>query len=525
TTNFKGNTTLGALQVTGGTTNVMAEATLGACEISGGVANFQSIVKSGYLYIGSATANLESGAHMTVGQLRFSEGSNTNSVFNVKGGSRLDLTGTNNDHSTGASFLLNHWAGTSKFNVLGGQVNALGAIMYTSWAGTSTTQVSGGTLNVKGISFLGQSDVNKGSVFLGTNADGTVSNELATGRINIGESGIAALKDGDSKLVLGHGTIGALADWATNTGGGSKKITVLSALGTTFDTQDVNDATIGHTITLNHDITNAGKIIKTGKGNLILNGSISNFTGGTEINGGTLTANHANALGNGDVTLNKGTLNATNKHLSNHKITINGGTVSNLAKSSTDTLKEVTLSATSQEIDNKTITIDNSFLQATTAGSVKIGLGNQIIMMGGSTVMLGASNSSNVVTIVLGQNNLTTAAMTMTSGDTLSFAGTWTLDLSQFTGAVEKTDYTFHIISLPNNSTLFNLTEFKGFTITGNDDFTVKDSTAVLNELKNTGTVTLSYKGGPTPVVPEPSTVTLTLVALTGLLLRRRRAN
>ncbi|MEG2248488.1 MAG: PEP-CTERM sorting domain-containing protein, partial [Akkermansia sp.] len=167
----------------------------------------------------------------------------------------------------------------------------------------------------------------------------------------------------------------------------------------------------------------------------------------------------------------------------------------------------------------------NSFLQATTAGSVNIGLGNQIIMMGGSTVMLGASNSSNVVTIVLGQNNLTTAAMTMTSGDTLSFAGTWTLDLSQFTGAVEKTDYTFHIISLPNNSTLFNLTEFKGFTITGNDNFTVKDSTAVLNELKNTGTVTLSYKGEPTPVVPEPSTVTLTLVALTGLLLRRRRAN
>ncbi|MEG0334769.1 MAG: autotransporter-associated beta strand repeat-containing protein, partial [Akkermansia sp.] len=346
-----------------------------------------------------------------------------------------------------------------------------------------------------------------------------------TGRINIGESGIAALKDGDSKLVLGHGTIGALADWATNTEGGTKKITVLSALGTTFDTQDVDDATIGHTITLNHDIMGTGKIIKTGKGNLILNGSNSNFAGGTDINGGTLTANHANALGTGYVTLNKGTLNATNKHLSNHKITINGGTVSNLAKSSTGTLKEVTLSATSQEIDNKTITIDNSFLQATTAGSVNIGLGNQIIMMGGSTVMLGASNSSNVVTIVLGQNNLTTAAMTMTSGDTLSFAGTWTLDLSKFTGAVEKTDYTFHIISLPSDQTLFNLTEFKGFTITGNDDFTVKDSTAVLNELKNTGTVTLSYKGGSTPAVPEPSTVTLTLVALTSLLLRRRRAN
>ncbi|MEG0586679.1 MAG: hypothetical protein RR506_02060 [Akkermansia sp.] len=168
--------------------------------------------------------------------------------------------------------------------------------MYTSWSGTSTTQVSGGTLNVKGISFLGQNDVSKGSVFLGTDEAGTASNEAATGRINIGESGIAALKNGDSKLVLGHGTMGALSDWATNTDHETKKITLLSASGTTFDTQDVNDASKGYTITLNHDLTGAGKIVKTGKGTLVLNGATSDFSGGIDLVGGNLTVSSSAAF-------------------------------------------------------------------------------------------------------------------------------------------------------------------------------------------------------------------------------------
>ncbi|MEG2328364.1 MAG: autotransporter-associated beta strand repeat-containing protein, partial [Akkermansia sp.] len=109
------------------------------------------------------------------------------------------------------------------------------------------------------------------------------------------------LKDGDSKLVLGHGTIGSLADWATNTEGGTKKITVLSALGTTFDTQDVNDAKIGYTITLNHNITGAGKIVKTGDGTLVFNGTASDFSGGTDITRGAVKANAS--LGTGVVTL------------------------------------------------------------------------------------------------------------------------------------------------------------------------------------------------------------------------------
>ncbi|MEG0025613.1 MAG: autotransporter-associated beta strand repeat-containing protein, partial [Akkermansia sp.] len=348
---------------------------------------------------------------------------------------------------------------------------------------------------------------NKSTIELAT-ADTSTGGVAKTASFTLGHANATLAISASAVTIAGlAGTAGKVQ----SEGAGEHTLTINQALDTEFS-GIIGEATGGGTM----------GIVKDGVGLLTLSGA-NTYTGPTTINSGTLKANHVTALGAGNVTINGGTLDATNKHLGN-KITIQGGKVSNFAKSGAGTLKEVSLLATNKDT-NKTITIDNSFLQATTAGSVNIGLGNQIIMMGGSTVMLGASNSSNVVTIVLGQNNLTTAAMTITSGDTLSFAGTWTLDLSKFTGAVEKTDYTFHIISLPSDQTLFNLTEFKGFTITGNDDFTVKDSTAVLNELKNTGTVTLSYKGGSTPAVPEPSTVTLTLVALTSLLLRRRRAN
>ncbi|MEG2971733.1 MAG: hypothetical protein RR808_09720, partial [Akkermansia sp.] len=387
TTNFKGETTLNSLQVIAGTTNVMAKATLGSCLASGGTTNFRSEVSSTNLYIGNAIVNLESGTNITVNQLRLTEGAG-GSVLNVKKGSTLNVTGTNSTYSLNASFMLSNNAGTSYFNVTGGIVNAQDTRMNTAWVGTSVTQVSGGVLNVRDICYWGNGN-DRGDVFLGTNATGTASNENATGRINIGDTsqtqimcGINVLRNANTRLILGRGTIGALADWMTDSDNGGQKITVLSKLGTIFDTSNVKDSTIGHTIILNHSLTGTGKIIKTGEGTLVLNATdkttLSDFSGGTEINGGTLKANHAKALGTGDVTINGGTLDATNKYLGN-KMTIKGGKISNFAKSG-NTLKEVSLLATNKDT-NKTITIDNSFLQATTEGSVNIGLGNQIIMM------------------------------------------------------------------------------------------------------------------------------------------------
>ncbi|MEG3024392.1 MAG: autotransporter-associated beta strand repeat-containing protein, partial [Akkermansia sp.] len=319
-------------------------------------------------------------------------------------------------------------------------------------------------------------------------------------------------------------TIAGLAGTAgkvQSEGAGEHTLTINQALDTEFS-GIIGEATGGGTM----------GIVKDGVGLLTLSGA-NTYTGGTTITGGALkVANHVTALGAGNVTINGGTLDATNKHLGN-KITIQGGKVSNFAKSGAGTLKEVSLLATNKDT-NKTITIDKSFLQATTADSVKIGLGNQLIMMGGSTVTLGSAGQSNVATIALGQINLTNganqAAMTVTSGDTLTLAGTWTLDLSGFNPS-ENQDYVFQLISLADSGTYadwvkdkLDLTYFTGFTITGNDGFTV-DNNTVKASLKNDGTVTLTYSGGPTPVVPEPSTVSLTLLALTGLLLRRRRAN
>lgn len=264
----------------------------GRFNVAAGINNFSNTVNLGALLAGSATLNFENGAHVTIGSLRLSEGADTNSTVTVKTGSTLTISGTNNDHTTSASFLLNHWTGTSKFNVAGGTVHAEQLVMRTAWSGTSITTVTAGSLNVLGINYWAQNNSSfKGKIFLGTNADGTASDETATGRINLGSLGITNLSDtsSEAQLVLGRGTLGALADWETNAGGAGKTISLLSASGTIFDTQDIADATKGYQITINHNLTGAGKIVKNGMGTLVLNGTASDFTGGIELNKGTLS--------------------------------------------------------------------------------------------------------------------------------------------------------------------------------------------------------------------------------------------
>lgn len=59
--------------------------------------------------------------------------------------------------------------------------------------------------------------------------------------------------------------------------------------------------------TWRNDITGSGKLFKQGTGSLTLGGNNA-YTGGTQIDGGTLVATSASALGTGNVVLNGGTL-------------------------------------------------------------------------------------------------------------------------------------------------------------------------------------------------------------------------
>lgn len=70
----------------------------------------------------------------------------------------------------------------------------------------------------------------------------------------------------------------------------------------------------------------SGVFIKNGTGNMLLAGN-NTFTGGTVINGGSITAGHINAFGTGTITINAGATLNKNGYAITNTIVNNGGTV------------------------------------------------------------------------------------------------------------------------------------------------------------------------------------------------------
>lgn len=296
----------------------------------------------------------------------------------------------------------------------------------------------------------------------------------------------------------------------------------------TFDTKsgETWTQTTGKTISGN------GSITVSGAGSVALNATNS-YEGGTTIqSGATAIAGNTQSFGIGLITVNGGTLNANNQTLGND-LTVTGGTISNLPAASEGLYKEAILKV------QQNITVNNSFLQATNSNAVVIDLGKQLSLTNNAKVSLGSANASDVVTTSLGMTNLGDAhhgAISVETGTTLTFSGTFALNINM-TGLSPSADsYSFSLVSLANagddyataykawaqNDENFNLSQFDGFSVTGaSPDWTLKysDKSGIINELRESGTVTLVNNAA----IPEPSTASLGLLALAGLLLRRRR--
>ncbi len=115
-------------------------------------------------------------------------------------------------------------------------------------------------------------------------------------------------------LSLDGGTLEATGSFATT------RATTITAKGGTLDT-DANQ-----TLTMNGVIGGTGQLTKTDAGKLVLGGT-NTYSGGTAINGGTLSvASNAN-LGatTGALSLNGGTLEATNTFVAARATTLNAG--------------------------------------------------------------------------------------------------------------------------------------------------------------------------------------------------------
>ena len=162
--------------------------------------------------------------------------------------------------------------------------------------GGAVTKTTSGTLTLAGPqSYTSVTTVSAG--FLAVRSGATLGN-ISAGT-TVASSATLVLKDGvtvsGEALTLkgsGPGSGGALRGaGTTNTWAGPITLGAASSIGTD-----------GHTLILSGPITGAFKLTKVGPGPLILTGSGSNYTGGTDIGGGSIVAYNASSLGTGDVT-------------------------------------------------------------------------------------------------------------------------------------------------------------------------------------------------------------------------------
>ncbi|WP_072066071.1 fibronectin-binding autotransporter adhesin ShdA [Salmonella enterica] len=291
----------------------------------------------------------------------------------------------------------------------------------------------------------------------------TVTSELDETTATSNWNGSKLTKQGDGTLILSN-TGNDYGD--TEIDGGILAAKDAAALGT-GDVTIAESATLALSQgTLDNNVTGEGQIVKSGSDELIVTGD-NNYSGGTTISGGTLTADHADSLGSGDID-NSGVLKVGEGELEN----ILSGSGS-LVKTGTG---ELTLSGDNSYSGGTTITggtltadhadslgsgdIDNSGVlrwarraENTLFGSgslVKTGTGELTLSgdndySGGTTISggtliaanvnaLGSGDIDNSGTLILDANGaFELANVTTHSGATTALAAGSTLDAGQFT--------------------------------------------------------------------------------------------
>ncbi|EGE9793303.1 fibronectin-binding autotransporter adhesin ShdA [Salmonella enterica] len=250
------------------------------------------------------------------------------------------------------------------------------------------TTITGGTLRADHADSLGTGAIaNSGVLQVG---EGELENTL---------SGSGSLvKTGTGELTLsGDNTYSG----GTTITGGTLTADHADSLGTgAIDNSGVLQVGEGE---LENTLSGAGSLVKTGTGELTLSGDNS-YSGGTTITGGTLTADHADSLGSGDIA-NSGVLQVGEGELKN---TLSGS--GSLVKTGTG---ELTLSG-----DNNTYSGDTTIADGT--------------LIAANVNALGSGNIDNSGTLMLDANGaFELANVTTHSGATTALAAGSTLDAGQ----------------------------------------------------------------------------------------------
>ncbi|HIC5349981.1 TPA: fibronectin-binding autotransporter adhesin ShdA [Salmonella enterica subsp. enterica serovar Infantis] len=236
----------------------------------------------------------------------------------------------------------------------------------------------------------------------------TVTSELDETTATSDWNGSKLTKQGDGTLILSN-TGNDYGD--TEIDGGILAAKDAAALGT-GDVTIAESATLALSQgTLDNNVTGGGQIVKSGNDELIVTGA-NNYSGGTTISGGTLTADHADSLGSGDID-NSGVLQVGEGELEN---TLFGS--GSLVKTGTG---ELTLSGDNTysggtTISDGTLTADHADSLGTGAvansGVLQVGEGELENMLSGS----GSLVKTGTGKLTLGGDNSYSGGTTITGG-------------------------------------------------------------------------------------------------------------
>ncbi|EAA9320902.1 fibronectin-binding autotransporter adhesin ShdA [Salmonella enterica] len=235
----------------------------------------------------------------------------------------------------------------------------------------------------------------------------TVTSELDETTATSDWNGSKLTKQGDGTLILSN-TGNDYGD--TEIVGGILAVKDAASLGTGDVTIAENAKLALSQGTLDNNVTGEGQIVKSGSDELIVTGD-NNYSGGTTISGGTLTADHADSLGTGTIA-NSGVLQVGEGELKN---TLSGS--GSLVKTGTG---ELTLSG------------DNSYSGATTISDGTL--------IAANVNALGSGDIDNSGTLKLeaeGEFNL--ANVTTQSGATTELAKGTTLNVDSLTQQADST--------------------------------------------------------------------------------------
>ncbi|HAF4386499.1 fibronectin-binding autotransporter adhesin ShdA [Salmonella enterica subsp. enterica serovar Enteritidis] len=166
------------------------------------------------------------------------------------------------------------------------------------------TEIVGGILAAKDAASLGTGDVTIAENATLALSQGTLDNNV-TGEGQIVKSG------SDELIVTGDNNYSG----GTTISGGTLSAKDAASLGS-GDVDIAENAKLELSQgTLDNNVTGGGQIVKSGSDELIVTGA-NDYSGGTTITGGTLTADHADSLGSGDID-NSGVLQVGEGELKN----------------------------------------------------------------------------------------------------------------------------------------------------------------------------------------------------------------